>query len=125
MKTIIVGLTLLTSLSAFADSFCEREIEKNNQTRQEILAMQDTSKGTKAILLRMNDNARKAVQITCGQVAVENSYDYCTDELAKNEVSRQEILAMQDTSEETKSILLRMNDNAKKSIQITMGVVCK
>lgn len=72
MKSILIGLTFITSLSAFAYSteteYCISEYQKTKDSFDHIRAMEANSEITPneaSILSAMTENALKAVDITC------------------------------------------------------------
>ena len=125
MKSLFICFAVLISTSSFGITYCDKELEKNSQLRKEIIAMVDVTEAQKVILLEMNENARESVLLSCGMATVKSKYNYCTDELERLEESRLNILSLEDISEETRSVLLKMNENAKSSVLATMSVVCE
>lgn len=110
------GITISVDKKGF--DYCKDSFVKLATTAAEIQAM-DVGPETKDLLLKMNDNARKSVELTCG-VTKPQPYDYCKDSFAKLAATAAEIQAM-DVSPETKDLLLKMNDNARKSVELTCG----
>jgi hypothetical protein len=67
----------------------------------------------------MNANARKSVELTCGAAKPE-PYDYCRDSFRKLAAAAADINAL-EISEAEKTLLMKMNANARKSVELTCG----
>lgn len=99
--------------------YCKDSFKKLEANAAAINAL-EISAEEKALLLKMNDNARKSVELTCG-VTKPEPYDYCKDSFRKLAATAAEIQAL-DVSPETRALLLKMNDNARKSVELACGV---
>lgn len=99
-------------------AYCRDSFKELEARAAEIKAM-DASEETKALLLKMNDNARRSVELACGVVKPE-PYDYCADSFKKLAENAAEIQAL-DAGPETKALLLKINDNARRSVELVCG----
>ncbi|NOT80454.1 MAG: hypothetical protein HOP07_15795 [Bacteriovoracaceae bacterium] len=114
MKTLVIGLTLLTSVTTYAYD-CGSELKKNTASTQEISQIGNITEAERSILLEMNANARQSIELACGLRSANK-----VDPIFKVEEARLQILDLQDISEAERSILLEMNTNARKAVELSL-----
>jgi len=100
--------------------YCKDAFRKLAATDAEIQAL-DAGPETRALLQKMNDNARRSVELACG-VAKPGPYDYCTESFARLAANAAGIRAL-DVSPEAKTLLLKMNDSARRSVELACGAL--
>tara|TARA_Y100000780_G_C13481629_1_gene338755 strand:+ start:116 stop:463 length:348 start_codon:yes stop_codon:yes gene_type:complete len=115
MKKLLVGLTLLSSISSSYAYDCDTELAKNTESTRQIVEMVNVSESERGLMLEISSNARKSIELACGLRKTKK-----VDPLADIEKSRQEILEMDGISDTERSIMLEINSNAKKAVEMSL-----
>jgi hypothetical protein len=114
MKKLLIGLTLLTSMSASAYN-CENALTSNTESTLEIVQMTNLSEAERSVMLEISINTRNIIELGCGLREAKK-----IDPLAELEESRQEILIMEGISDAERSIMLENNSNIKRIIELSL-----
>ena len=114
MKKLLVGLTLLSSITSYAYD-CSNELAKNTESTRYIVEMDNVTEVERGLMLEMSSNTRKSIELACGLRDAEK-----INPLAEIEKSRKEILEMNGISDAERSIMLEINSNARKAVELSL-----
>lgn len=99
--------------------YCGESLAKLERDAAGIRAL-EISEGEKAVLLEMNANARRSVELACGaEKALAGSR--CRRELAAVDSTEAEIKGL-DIGEGERAALLEMNDNVRRGVELSCGL---
>ncbi len=132
-KTAEITARPKAAAAAKSDDWCAREFAKNAANAKEIsdlLVSGKIEEKTHGLLIKMNENAFKSVELTCQALAgkgeriskEESDRRWCAGERAKLAESAAEVSALHASGKitpESRDLLNAMNENARQSVDLT------